>query len=144
MPTYTIKYNASTNHIEGVAVRTHSTGTESGGVVADYALTACGSLTRGRLATGRSFTDLTEALRIARLGRRKVCRHCEKAALAEIAARNLDVVYGEIVKVLDADEYAVVEEVHGSGRVTVRYLNSECMITVYTEDLECSRIDDMM
>jgi hypothetical protein len=84
MPTYTIKYNAGTNHIEGVAIRTESTGTESGGVVADYSLSACGALTRGRFATGRSFTDLTEALRIARLGRRKVCRTCEKAALAEI------------------------------------------------------------
>jgi len=85
MNAYTIKYNGSTNHIDGIEIRTASTGSENGGVVATYSQSACGALTRGRFATGRSFTDLTEALRIARLGRRKMCRTCEAAALAELA-----------------------------------------------------------
>lgn len=84
---FSIRYNRATNHIAGIECKTQSTGEEKGGVVAYYAENACGVLTRGRLAQGASYEDLEEALKAARItGGRKVCKTCEKAALAAIEA----------------------------------------------------------
>lgn len=84
---YSIRYNRTTNHIAGIAAKCTSTGEEKGGVVAEYAENACGVLTRGRLAQGKSYESLDEALEAARItGGRKVCKSCEKAALAALEA----------------------------------------------------------
>lgn len=84
---YSIRYNRATNHIAGIAAKCTSTGEERGGVVAAYAENACGVLTRGRLAQGKSYEALQDALDAARItGGRKVCKSCEKAALAALEA----------------------------------------------------------
>ncbi|QKY79579.1 hypothetical protein SEA_PHTOWN_96 [Streptomyces phage PHTowN] len=88
---YSIRYNRATNHIAGIACKTTSNQTDEDinrtGVVAYYAENACGVLTRGRLAQGASYDSLEEALKAARItGGRKVCKTCEKAALAALEA----------------------------------------------------------
>lgn len=88
---YSIRYNRATNHIAGIACKTTSNQTDEDvnrtGVVAYYAENACGVLTRGRLAQGKSYESLEEALEAARTtGGRKVCKNCEKAALAALEA----------------------------------------------------------
>ncbi|MDX2390196.1 hypothetical protein NJL88_08975 [Streptomyces sp. DK15] len=83
---FTIKYNAATNHIDGVAVRTAGEGVEAGGTVSYYAQNACGSITRYRLAEGKAYESLADALDAAHKGGRKLCKTCEKAALAQLAA----------------------------------------------------------
>lgn len=77
---FTLKYNRTTNHIEGLDIRT--AGTEM-----EYSKNACPSLSRGtRFATSNLGSDIREALRLARItGGRKLCKHCEKAAEAMIA-----------------------------------------------------------
>lgn len=77
---FTLKYNRTTNHIEGLDIRT--AGTEM-----EYSKNACPSLSRGtRFATSNLGGDIREALRLARItGGRKLCKHCEKAAEAMIA-----------------------------------------------------------
>lgn len=91
MSNYSIRYNRATNHIAGIACKTSSNQTQENvdetGVVAYYAENACGVLTRGRLAQGASYASLQDALDAARItGGRKVCKTCEKAALAAIEA----------------------------------------------------------
>ena len=84
---FTLKYNRTTNHIAGLEVRTQTTGEAKDGVVGYFAENTCGSLTRSRLATGTSNTDLAELLRVARIpGSRKLCKTCEKAATAALNA----------------------------------------------------------
>lgn len=84
---FSIRYNRQTNHIAGIAAKCTSSGEERGGVVVAYAENACGVLTRGRLAQGASFEGIQEALDAARItGGRKVCKTCEKAALAALEA----------------------------------------------------------
>jgi hypothetical protein len=84
---YTIRYNRTTNHIDGISARTTGGGNDMGSHVSDYSLSACGALTRGRFGAGKSFESLADALEAARLaGGRKLCKTCEKAALAQIAA----------------------------------------------------------
>lgn len=87
---FSIRYNRATNHIAGIACKTEGPATDRSaetGVVAYYAENACGVLTRGRLAQGASFEGLQEALDAARItGGRKVCKTCEKAALAALEA----------------------------------------------------------
>jgi hypothetical protein len=80
---YVIKYNRTTTHIDGIGARSTGGGNDQGSHVSYYAQNACGVLTRGRLATGASFTDLADALADARKSGRKVCKHCEAAATAE-------------------------------------------------------------
>lgn len=81
MSTYTVKYNRTTNHIDGIAVRTQSTGADdNSGVVGYYAESTCGALTRGWFANGFSSDDLAEVLEEAGYGDRKLCKRCEKAA----------------------------------------------------------------
>src|SRR3546814_2828182 len=74
MSTYTVKYNRSTNHIDGIAAKCTSTGEERGGVVASYAQNACGVLTRGRLATGKSYRTIQEAYDAASKHTRRICK----------------------------------------------------------------------
>ncbi|MFE3591959.1 hypothetical protein ACFXOY_31150 [Streptomyces niveus] len=83
---YTVKYNRSTNHIDGLTVRTTGGGKDMGDHVSYYAENACGSLTRYRFAQGKSYDSLAEALEDARKGGRKLCKTCEKAATAQLAA----------------------------------------------------------
>ncbi|MFE9256516.1 hypothetical protein [Streptomyces sp. NPDC006879] len=86
MSGYTIKFNRTTNHIDGLTVRTTGGGKDMGDHVSYYAENACGSLTRYRFAEGASYATLAEALEAARKGGRKLCKTCEKAAEAQIAA----------------------------------------------------------
>lgn len=80
------KYNMSTVHIDGLSIRTK-------GSDLNYSLSACSALTRNgyRMAASREgFNDVREALAAARgvasaLGR-KLCKKCEQAAEAQIAA----------------------------------------------------------
>jgi hypothetical protein len=82
-----IKYNKATNHIDGLNIRTTGGGQDMGDHVSDYSLNACGSLTRYRMADGPSFQNVADALKAARkLGGRKLCKMCEKAAEAMLAA----------------------------------------------------------
>lgn len=87
---FSIRYNRATNHISGIECKTQGPANDRSaetGVVAYYAENACGVLTRGRLAQGKSYEDLQEALEAARTtGGRKVCKTCEKAALAALEA----------------------------------------------------------
>lgn len=86
----TIRYNGSSIHLQGIAASTPYTGNgddNETGVVAYYAESACGSLTRNgyRMATGKTFETATEALEGAREMASyshglKVCKNCEKAA----------------------------------------------------------------
>ena len=70
MSTFTVKYSRTTNHIDGIGCKTQS---------------ACGTLTRSRLATGKSFANVEDALVNALIANgKKICKNCEKAALAEI------------------------------------------------------------
>lgn len=84
--TYTIRYNRTTNHISGLDAATIDNGTT---------WNACGALTRGsaagRLADGKKVETVEEALKSARLaGGRKICKSCEKAALAMIEAAKVE------------------------------------------------------
>lgn len=90
---YSIRYNRVTNHIAGIACKTTSDQSDANinqtGVVAYFAENSCGVLTRGRLAQGKSYEALEEALEAARTtGGRKVCKTCEKAALGALEAIN--------------------------------------------------------
>lgn len=76
---YTIRYNARTVHLEGIAERTT-------GAVSYYAQSACAALTRSgsEMSVGESFDTAREALSTAQASAdamgRKVCKNCEKAA----------------------------------------------------------------
>jgi len=87
---FSIRYNRATNHIAGIECKSQGPAVDRSaetGVVAYYAENACGVLTRGRLAQGASYERLQDALDAARItGGRKVCKTCEKAALAALEA----------------------------------------------------------
>ncbi|WP_030779318.1 hypothetical protein [Streptomyces sp. NRRL S-920] len=88
---YVIKYNRTTNHIDGISIRTTGSGEESGGAVGYYAQSACPSLTRSRnFVAGQSFGSLADALDAAGKGARKLCKTCEKAALAQLESMAAD------------------------------------------------------
>lgn len=78
MNAYTIRYNRTTNHIEGLEVRTAGSDTA-------WSMSACGALTRGYLAVGKSFDTPEAALAAAGLSR-KLCKNCKSAAEAAIEA----------------------------------------------------------
>ena len=84
--TYTIKYGRGTvNHIAGLDCATKDS---VDGMT--YAISACGSLSKSghKMAKGKSFEDITEALAAARItGGRTACKSCEKAALRIIEAQ---------------------------------------------------------
>ncbi|MEV7402856.1 hypothetical protein AB0N93_20995 [Streptomyces sp. NPDC091267] len=85
---YTVKYNRTTNHIDGIDGRTVAAhdGKATGGEVPYYAENACGSLTRYSFANGFSSDSLADVLEAARKDGRKLCKTCEKAALAALEA----------------------------------------------------------
>ncbi|WP_424213185.1 hypothetical protein ACN20G_14465 [Streptomyces sp. BI20] len=103
---FTIKYNATTNHIDGVAIRTTSGGSDAGGYVTDYSQNACGSITRYRLAAGKTYNSLADALNAARQGGRKLCKTCEKAALAQLAAEEAAPMHDDVAPETDNNEEA--------------------------------------
>lgn len=86
---YSIKVNRTTAHIAGFATKCNGPKVDRSaqtGVVGYYAENACGSITRGNLATtGAEHATAADALKAARLTRSKVCKNCERAALAQIA-----------------------------------------------------------
>ncbi|WP_405560663.1 hypothetical protein [Streptomyces sp. NBC_01180] len=94
---YAIKYNRSTNHIDGLTVRTTGGGNDTGDHVSAYAQNACGSLTRYRFADGASHDSLAAALEDARSGDRKICKTCESAAVAELAHQEEEAAMAEKV-----------------------------------------------
>lgn len=86
---YIIKYNRATNHIGGLDCATQGGGNDMGDHISYYAESACGSLSRSghRMATGKGFENVEDALAAARItGGRKLCKNCEKAALAAIGS----------------------------------------------------------
>jgi hypothetical protein len=118
---FSIKYNRTTNHIAGIAERTVSNQSAENanryGAVAYYAENACGSLTRYRFADGASFESLAEALEAARkAGGRKLCKTCEKAAEAALAAAEAATVVETEDEGMEFDEGAHVVSVNG-GKV---------------------------
>lgn len=104
---YTVKYNRATNHIAGIEAKDQSAGDEKGGVVQAYAQNSCGVLTRGNLATGKSYETIQEALAAARaLSGRKLCKNCEKAALALVEAE-AKTVRIEVAETVEGAEHQV-------------------------------------
>jgi uncharacterized Zn finger protein (UPF0148 family) len=83
---FTIKYNRTTSHIDGLTIRSTGGGNDMSDHISDYSQNACGSLTRYQFAQGKSFATVAEALEAARKDGRKLCKTCEKAALAQIEA----------------------------------------------------------
>lgn len=149
---FQIRYNASTNHIDGIEPKTQDGRGEVGGVVVYSAENACGALTRGRLARGREFESITEALRVARIASgRKMCRNCEKAAEALIAsetepvkvtvnfashgqyqtsARSIDALYAEFAEFDIPALHAEIKELSGDPGYEVHDLTTrfECFM----------------
>ncbi|WP_431941658.1 hypothetical protein [Nocardia grenadensis] len=83
MSTYTIRYNRTTNHIDGLNIRT-------AGSQMNYSKSACGSLSRSghKMGRGASSENLAEILATAKIvGGRKICQKCLVAAEAMIAAQ---------------------------------------------------------
>ncbi|MFE1763094.1 hypothetical protein ACFW81_02560 [Streptomyces angustmyceticus] len=79
---FTIKYNKTTSHIDGLAIRATGGGKDMGDHVSDYSQNACGSLTRYRFAAGPSFETVAEVLDYAETSSRNLCKTCLKAAAA--------------------------------------------------------------
>lgn len=79
MSTYTIRYNRTTDHIDGLRIRT-------AGSQMTYSTNVCGALSKGitKMATGKTSDDVATILRSAGITR-KVCKSCEAAAKAMIA-----------------------------------------------------------
>jgi len=93
--TFTIRYNARTVHLEGIAERTTGPATDNSaatGVVAYYAQSACAALTRS--GTGMAVADTLDTLADALTALRdfaesrglKVCANCQRAATATLEA----------------------------------------------------------
>lgn len=83
--TYTIKYNRSSYHIDGIATRTKGNGEDTGsGAVPYFAESVCGALTRGRFVEDSPSDDLAATLKLATMradnNNMKMCKNCEKAA----------------------------------------------------------------
>lgn len=82
---FTIKYNRSSYHIDGIPTRTKGTGQDTGtGAVPYFAESTCGALTRGQFVEDSPSEDLAETLRMATLRARnnnmKMCKNCTAAA----------------------------------------------------------------
>ena len=76
MKQYTIRVNRTTAHVAGF---------EISATAGEFTLNHCGAVTRSNLArTGKTYTNAADALKAARAARSKVCKNCEKAALAQI------------------------------------------------------------
>lgn len=93
MTTYTVLYNRSSVHINGLATRSTGRGTDMGDHISYYAQNACGALSRGAstMQASKTSENVTEILKAARgtsaaVGN-KLCKKCEAAAEAMIAAR---------------------------------------------------------
>lgn len=76
MNQYGIHYNRTTNHITGFALKSTN----------EFTMNTCGAVTRSNLArSGKTYDTASEALAAARsLGGRRLCKNCERAALAQI------------------------------------------------------------
>jgi hypothetical protein len=78
---YTLRYNRTTNHIDGIL---HTAGSQM-----DYPRSACPAISRTglRMGAGAITDDIQVALGNARItGGRKICKTCEKNATALIEA----------------------------------------------------------
>jgi transcription elongation factor Elf1 len=108
MSNFTVKYNRTTNHIAGIACKSTGGGSDNGSYVTDYAQNACGSLTRGSLATGKSYATIQEAYDAAKKHSRRMCKNCEKAALAMIVAEAEVEAYDSLADQALSDDAEVV------------------------------------
>lgn len=126
----TIKYNRTTNHLDGLDIRTAAADqTEeqisATGEVAYYAENACGSLTRYRFADGQSFDTVGEALEAARASSRKLCKTCERAAEAMLAAESANITSdsnaeeGEIMAEMKSNDVST-----GEGKAVLEEINA--------------------
>ncbi len=124
---YQILYNASTNHISGIAERTHGTDF-------DYPVSACSALSRGaiRMSGGKRFEDLGEALKGARDSSaatgRKLCRNCEKAAEAVIALQATPKSEEELEDVADRKRQITAADII-AGRATFAAVDRDILDT---------------
>lgn len=73
---YTIHYNATTNHIAGHGIKAT--------LATEFTMNHCGSLTRSRLALGKSFETAAEALAYLETNTRRVCKTCLKALMVAV------------------------------------------------------------
>lgn len=94
---FTIRYNRTSVHIQGCEAATQTTGDDNGsGVVAYYAESACGSLTRNgyRMAVGESYETAAEARDAAQAKAKslglKFCKNCETAVKWAVANAPFD------------------------------------------------------
>jgi hypothetical protein len=96
---FTIRYNRTSVHIQGCAAATQTTGDgedNGSGVVAYYAESACGSLTRNgyRMAVGQSYETAAEARDAAQAKAKslglKFCKNCETAVQWAVANAPFD------------------------------------------------------
>src|SRR5688500_10264493 len=96
---FMIRYNRTSVHIQGCEAATQTTGDgddNGSGVVAYYAESACGSLTRNgyRMAVGDSFETAVEARDAAQRKAKslglKFCKNCETAVKWSIANAPFD------------------------------------------------------
>ncbi len=96
---FTIRYNRTSVHIQGCEASTQTTGDggdNGSGVVAYYAESACGSLTRNgyRMAVGESYETAVEARDAAQAKAKslglKSCKNCETAVKWAVANAPFD------------------------------------------------------
>jgi hypothetical protein len=96
---FTIRYNRTSVHIQGCEAATQTTGDgedNGSGVVAYYAESACGSLTRNgyRMAVGESYETAAEARDAAQAKAKslglKFCKNCETAVKWAVANAPFD------------------------------------------------------
>lgn len=102
MSTYTLRYNRTSIHIDGLSIRTKSDGKDVGGHVSYYAENACGALSRSgsKMAVSTTSDDVAAILKAARskaiaIGN-KLCKTCEAAAEAMIAELTEEIFVPEI------------------------------------------------
>jgi hypothetical protein len=95
MNQYGIHYNRTTNHITGFALKSTD----------EFTMNTCGAVTRSTLArSGKTHATAADALAAARsLGGRRLCKNCERAALAQI---ELD----ELAAVPTLEEYEAADQ----------------------------------
>lgn len=114
----TIKYNGSTVHITGLAMKTADN---------EYTMNACAALTRHgyRMATAKT-ADLEtaeQALKVAKAKARsmgkKLCKSCEAAALAE---EPTGTTYRFLVSLDEANEVTTTVEITASTRAEAKAL----------------------
>lgn len=131
MSGYKIKSNRTTNHIDGVDERTK-------GSALNYAVSPCSVLSRSvNLLSSKTYSSLREVLAAARIaGQRKLCRNCEKAALAALeAGTSSDETETIMTKSTTPDTDQIISDVH-SKVDAIGAADSEDALTALAEEAE--------